>query len=330
MAINRDLSALPTASATRGGHPPDTKPRFVHVLVQAMQAANDEAGEKATAYDTRIRHSDAGKCARAVAYSAARIPRSNPMDLAGVWVTSLGTLIHEKWQGALQDLVEATDAVQDCGIEVKLRIDGLDASGHADAVIQEWPADESGDTNRGRRILFELKTVGGFSWKMKVGDRGEPEGPAYDHIVQAALNAKAIDADEMVIGYIATEAISKPAAKKKNLPELARFCGEWTFTRDEYEPIALLEQARLQGILDLLDKGRLAARKIPSPELPVGAEIVDPKTGRWQVSGPEGIVDTGTFWACGYCSWQDICAKTDSGRIPVESVPVPVKIGTAA
>lgn len=311
MTIKRDLSNLPTATSNRGGRPPDANPRFVHLLVEAMKVANDKAGEKPTAYGTRIRHSDAGKCARAVAYSAARIPRSNPMDLPGVWVTSLGTLIHEKWQEALQAAVPAE-------VEVKLRIDGLDASGHADAVIPE--ADY--------RILFELKTVGGFSWKMKVGERSDPEGPSYEHIAQGALNAKAIDAFEMVIGYIATEAVSKPAAKRKNLDELARFCGEWTFSRDEYEAVALVEQHRLQGILDLLDKGLLAARKIPSPELPPGAEIVDPKTGRWQVSGPDGIVDTGSFWACGYCSWQDTCAKTESGRIPVESVPV--KIGEAA
>jgi hypothetical protein len=316
MALANDLSNLPKANRDQAGEPPDPNPRFVQLLVAKMAAANEKAGTKPTAMGTRVRHSDAGKCARAIAYTAAGVERSDPMDLPGVWVTSLGTLIHEAWQEAL------LERFPDSTIETKLRIDGLDASGHADAIIglpSEFPDEQGRDV---RRILFELKTCGGFSYKMKVGERGNPEGPSHEHKLQAALNGLAVDADEIVIGYIATEAISKPAASRKKIDETTRFCAEWSYSREEFEPWARAEQARLQGVLDLLDEGLLAARKFATPELPVGHEIVDPKSGRWEVRKDDQIVDTGTFWACNYCSFQSLCVTTESGRIPVSAVTV--------
>lgn len=304
--LARDLSTLPKENTAATGSSPDAEPRFVHLLVAEMAAANLEAGPKPTAFGTRVRHSDAGKCARAIGYRAIGLPDSDPMDLPGVWVTSLGTLIHERWQEALRR------TYPDAEIEPKLGIEGFDASGHADAVV----------TLPDRKVLVELKTTGGFSYKMKVGERGNPEGPSYEHLLQAALNGVAVDADEIVIAYIATEAISRQAASRKpHLTEMSRFCAEWTFTRDEFEPLAAMERARLQGILDVVDGGELPKRIIPSPELPHRAEIVDPSKGRWEVRNNEGeIVDTGTFWACMYCSFQSVCATTKPGRIPDASV----------
>lgn len=310
--LARDLSHLPRPDRATEGEPPDPTPRFVHVLVEALAAAEHEAGDRPTAHTTRIRHSDAGKCARAIGYSASGVPKSNPMDLAGVWVTSLGTKIHEWWQEALVARYPGTE------VEVKLRLDGLDASGHADARVDL--------TDGTRRVSVELKTVGGFSYKMKVGDRGPAEGPSFEHKAQGALNAVADGADELVIAYIATEAISRPQAARKGLGELARFCAEWSYGRDEFEPWAAAEVARLQGILGVLDGGELPARKIPNPELPAGAVIADPTSGRWEQRSRDGqVIDTGTWWACGYCAWQDTCAGTDAGR-----VPIPVELGGAA
>lgn len=314
--LAHDLSNLPKAKRESAGEPPDPTPRFVHLLVEKMTAANDEAGDKPTAHGTRIRHSDAGKCARAIAYTAAGFAKSDPMDLAGTWVTSLGTLIHAAWQEALQE------QYPDASVEVKLRIDGLDASGHCDADVPV----------PGKRIVVELKTCGGFSYKLKVGERGDPEGPSHDHKLQAALNGLALDADEIVIAYIATEAISKPAAARKKIDELTRFCAEWSYQRDEFEPWARQEMARMQGILDLLDEGTLAARKVPNPDMPAGAEIVDPKMSRWEVRDSAGqITDTGTLWNgsyCSYCSYQSLCIGTEPGRVAIADV-APVRVEVA-
>lgn len=306
MSLARDLQHLPTESAPEAaGRAPDAAPRFIGALAQSWAAENDAAGEKPTALGTRIRHSDAGKCARAIAYTAASIPRSDPMDLTGVWNTHLGTLIHDQWQAALQDVYG------DALIESKVGWDDLDASGHIDAVIHDGE----------KTIAYELKTIGGFGFKAAVGKmgRGKPaEGPKPEHVLQAALNGLAADADEVVVGYLAKECISVNAGR--DLTELGRFAAEWTFTRDEFVPMAVAEKARLSGILELLDAGELAARKFPPPTLPPGAEIVDPESGRWEVREEGQVVDVGTWWACGYCSYQSLCVRTEPGRIPVAEV----------
>lgn len=302
MPLARDLSDLPTAARTRSdGCPPDETPRFVQALVEAWAAVDDD---KPRAFpDSRFRHSDAGKCARAIAYAALDLPASNPMDLSGTWNTNLGTIVHEAWQEAL------AARYPDADIEPKVRTDA--GSGHIDAVV---------DTDD-KRIAVELKTIGGFAYKLAVGERGAAQGPKHEHIVQAALNALAVDADEAVIAYLSKEAISVDAAKRKGIGELGRFCAEWTFDRDAYMPVALAEIARVQGILNLLDEGQLPARKIP--DLPTGAVVTDPASGQWRVTDDDGrILDAGTFWMCGYCRFQDTCARTPEGRVAIDEVAV--------
>lgn len=343
-----DLSHLPKAEKPRNeGLAPDASPRFVQALVERW--AEDDGHKDRAFDDTRFRHSDAGKCSRAIAYAALDLP-GEPMDLSGVWNTRLGTLIHEKWQEVI------AERFPDADIEPKLRSDA--GSGHADAVItttndrcncghggedhNKWwdigGAESNGGPSSGmgcdvcecddvsfvpsKTTLFELKTIGGFAFKMAVGERGAAQGPKFEHIVQSALNGAAVDADEIVIGYMSKEAISVAAASKKGFDELGRFVAEWTFSREQYEPIANAEIERVTGILDLLDEGTLPKRCVPGGELPAGAEITDPTKGQWTVVRDGVIVDLGTFWGCGYCKYRTICATTEPGRVSVKSVQV--------
>ena len=305
MALQADLSQLPRPAAQRNtGFAPDENPRFTPALAELWHAENEAAGPKPRATNTaRFRHSDAGKCARAIAFSALNLPPTNPMDLPGTWATSLGTIIHELWQEAI------LTSYPDAEIEPKVSTINGEGAGHIDAVL-----------NDGRKVAFELKTVGGFAFKMAVGERGAAQGPKHDHIVQASLNGLAVDADEIVIGYLAKEAISTGIAQRKGFSELGRFCAEWTITREQYEPIARTEIARVESILELVDTGVLPARKFPAGELPAGAEIVDPQTGRWEAHRDGVLVDTGTWWACDYCSHQTRCAGTGSGRVEIAGV----------
>ncbi len=316
MPIARDLSDLPPADP-RDGLTPDPTPRFISVLADQWAEENYLAGDKATALGTRFRHSDAGKCSRAIAYTAADIPKSDPMDITGVWNTSLGTLIHEQWQEAL------AARFPDAEVEVKCATVGADGSGHIDAVIRDHLLNHT--------VAYELKTVGGFGFKAAVGAqrKGTPaEGPRTSHLLQASLNGLAVDADEVVVGYLAKECISLNVAKRFGITDdVGRFAAEWTLTREQYEPLARQEAERVAGILALVDDGLLAARK--TPEMPPGAEITDPATGEWQRhDGPEDhVAEVGSTWECGYCSYQTLCSGTDAGRIPVESV---VSIGAVA
>ena len=305
MAIKRDLSDLPPAN----GLTPDEQPRFISVLVDEWAESRDD--DKPTANGTPFRHSDAGKCARAISYTAAGIPRSDPMDITGVWNTSLGTLIHEQWQEALQA------RYPDAEVEVTCSMVGADGSGHIDAVIR---TDD-------RTICYELKSCGGFAFKAAVGAarKGTPaEGPKAAHLLQAALNGRAVDADEVIVGYLAKECISANVARRFGITDdVGRFAAEWTLTRQQYEPLADLEAERVAGILALVADGRLAARK--SPEMPVGAEVDDPQTGAWvqwvnDEDGDRVLNDSGSTWECDYCSFQTVCMTTEAGRIPIDTV----------
>lgn len=306
--IRRDLRDLPDPGA------PDPQPRFAPILAETWRDRSIAEREAHVSSGKPFIHSDAGKCARAIAYRAAGIPRSEEMDLPGYWNTTLGTMVHAAWQ---ESLVERFgDQVK---YEVEVSIPELDSVGYIDALVDSEAAVD-GDL-RPWKVSVEAKTIGGYGFKAAVGKirRGTPpEGPKHDHTLQAAVNALAVDADEAVVAYLAKECISY-----EDVPEAQRMCAEWTFPREEYEPLARDEVARVRGILDLVEKGELAARKVPG----CPGEIVNPRTSEWRQyehtdDGPM-LIDTGTLWSgkfCNYCSWQSLCAQTPSGRVPVDAV----------
>lgn len=308
MSLAKDLSGLPKAQVLKAdGVAPDPEPAFLAGYFVHLQERNASEGQRPHAVEgTRFRHSMADSCSRAVAYHALKVPETNPMDLAGIVVTSNGTTKHDEIQEVLCEQLDP-DVFR---VEVPCQIDGFDGSGNADGLLEISHGD-----GVVKRVLWEHKNVGGFAFKMAIGERGAPQGPKRSAIVQAALNALALDADDIVITLMTWEAVSVNIAKKKKLSELGRVTAQWTFTRDEWEPLARAEVERVTGILALLDDGQLPARKMPDPEFPRSAQIVDPLTGRWELHDEtKGLVDTGSTWACGYCRWQDVCATTPAGR----------------
>jgi hypothetical protein len=233
------------------------------------------------------------------------------MDLTGVWNTTLGSKVHEWWQEAL------AERWPDAEIEPKVRTVGADGSGHLDAVIRE----------DGHVICYELKTVGGYGFKSSIGvaRKGTPaEGPNTSHLYQAALNAAAVDADETVIGYLSKEAVGVGIGRSNNMTPLDRIAAEWTFTREQYMPLAEKEAARISGILALVDEGTLSRRVVPD-EMPPGAEIVDPIRSAWTVERDGVTEQTGSLWGgqyCDYCKYLDTCAASKPGRIDISTVKV--------
>lgn len=345
----KDLSDLPKKNG-RGGLLPDAEPRFVQALVESWQEGHDE--NKPTALGTRFRHSDAGGCGRAITLTAAGIPASDPMDLAGVWNTSLGKLIHDAWQEAVSARWPNAE------IEAKVATVGVDGSGHIDAVIRtKDPHETHGD--REHVIAYELKSIGGYGYKAAIGvaRKGtDAEGPKTAHILQAALNGLAADADEVVIGYLAKECVSVKVAASYRLSEAERFMAEWTIDRATYEPLALKEAERVAGLLALVDDDTLGRRTVPY-EMEPAAEITEPSSGGWTIvekvtpqeaydmaAGPDPIgaeedttrvIGVGSYWGCDYCRFQSLCALTGPGRIPVAeareaAVTLGLDVGEAA
>lgn len=332
MALARDLSDLPTPAVLTGdGRTPDPEPTFLRPYFDAIRERHAAEGERPHAVEgTRFRHSMAHACARQIAYHALGVPASDPMDLTGMIVTGNGTTKHDEIQALLPEVQP----------EVRCRIDGFDGSGNADGLLVLDGADTTSSPHDGetpyaelpaQRIVWEHKNVGGFAFKKAVGERGRAEGPKQAHIVQGALNAKALDADLLVITYATWEAISVGIAARKGFTEEGRISAQWTFTREEWEPLADVEVARVSGILALLDDGTLPARRFPDEELPKGHRVTDPTTGQWQVQDDEGqILDAGTWWACLYCRYQTACASTDPGRQPISEVAVALGLEVAA
>jgi hypothetical protein len=305
VALARDLSDLPAATGKPSGDgiTPDATPRFAHVLARAWQSIDLDAGERPMSAPTALRHSWAGKCARELALHLAGYP-PDPMDLSGVHNVNVGKVLHELWGEHMAAAFPDAEVL----LEVDCRIDGLDASGHADALV----------IYAGRRIVVELKSIGGYGFKSSIGaGRGPAEGPKREAVLQGALNGLALDADEVVVAYLAKECLSvNEAARQKVTSQEARFVAEWTFTRERYEPLARAEAKRLQRIVDLYREGVLAPTQIPS--LPAGSRIVNPAKGMWETRQDGRVLDLGTSWHCDYCPLRKPCtAINEPGPVAV-------------
>lgn len=250
---------------------------------------------------SRIRHSWAGKCARALRYEVDGVPASNPPDVASQWVFRLGHLIHDEWQRALVEMFP------DCWIEVKHPNPEVSGSYTLDAEITwEYATDTETYPDPHEVHVVEIKSIGGFAFKKMNGARGK-DGPRYSALLQLALNAKATPGCTggwMI--YVAAENTSVGEAERKGLGLLDRFMLVDWFPIELLVPLAKAEEARMRQVLAEADAGVKTLRVIPDPEIPPGAVITDPSKGTWQV---EGGKDVGSTWMCDYCDHLATCIE---------------------
>jgi hypothetical protein len=311
--IRKVHSDLPKSNRRkRRGVPRDEKVRFGSILLDHWTAIERE---RASTRLARFRFSDAGDCSRAIAYAALAVPESDPIEESGIFITTQGTTVHEQLQEALVRRYETDPGIHvECEVEV---VDG-DRGGHVDIVV--YVAEPAWTT------AIEAKTVGGARFRQAIGAPPRNTtalGPSYDHVIQGALGAKAVDADEMVVLYLSREAISHGIANDKGYSEVDRVVAEWTYDRPTYERVAAAEIARIEGILALVDDGELPRRIIPSPELPPRHLFIEPLTGGYvEYDKDWEPVAHNTFWRCDYCRYQSVCALTPAERTPISTVEV--------
>lgn len=315
MPITKDRSDVPAPA----GHAPDPEPRFVTALAEAWFREMWDTSEREFAVEgTRLRASWAGMCTRALAYQLTHTPESNPPGVADAWRMGVGSLVHD----GIEPAIRAAFPGAEVEVAVDLRRFGVDGSAHVDIVIHTTRREALGeDSDDPYVISIELKTSNGFGFKMAAtAFKGAPEGPKLMHVKQGALGALALDADELVIGYLALECVSVGEAARLKLPDVARFAAEWSFSKAEYTEIAEREMRRMQFVVNLVDEDRekngtadptVVPRMLESDE-GHALTVVDPRKGRWEKYASDGagekvIVDSGTHWACDYCRFRDTC-----------------------
>ena len=302
MRIQNNISDLPTASVDNGV-PPVADPEIGVALAQAWfdQYVDDGNADKARVLpELPYRASYASKrCNRQLYYALAGTPESEPLGIASAWTMGLGTMVHEHFQAKYLEMFP--DAmVEPVG---DLRVMGIAGSGHADLVVT--------DKDTGERTLVELKTTGGFSFKMMATTfKGAPQGPRFGYLLQSAMMAKALDCDKVIIVLLSLEPVSASLAEQYSEHEAGRFVAEWHYSIEELEDLIDDERIRVSSILNHVDTDRLPSRTIVDPEFPVGATVTAPLASRapWVVHDEQNnIVDSGQYWGCAYCSFRTKC-----------------------
>jgi hypothetical protein len=285
----KDLSHLPRAQEVEG-LAPDADTTFVTVLVDELA----KQPPKPKAADTLSRHSSAASCLKRVALLRDGV-EPEPFDLASLHMARIGTLMHEDWQGAVQR------RWPDAELEPPSTLGDL-TSGSSDTLLRGYLPGED-------RVI-ELKSTAITSYEYLIGLKGPATGPKTTHMVQLALNVVGHDAGSGVLVYFGRSAVSAGKAESKGLSEALRIGAQWTFTREQLQPLADEWLAQLEWVRD--HPTDEVPRFVPH-EMPKGARL-NPETGAWTQEVNGDIVDTGSYWSKGagclhYCSVSEACRK---------------------
>ena len=273
--------------------------RLTDSLIREWVEAERERGKKPTAHDTRFRYSGAGDCARYLAYAALDDSTDSTMDAGGVWVTGLGTRIHEWVQEAM------VRRFPNAKLEIPTTL-GL-TSGHCDAVVPATDMEAAFPGWDGGDVLYELKTMGTTKFDKQTGIKRRyrkienPDGPAMTAIIQGGLNAMANNCETVIIGSIALECVSVGVAGAIGLTDFERFIAEWVIPREVWEPAAEAELRRIEKIDTLLQGGLLPDRERVA-----------------NLNGDPEPIKFERDWKCnGYCEYADQCFMAGEGIVEI-------------
>jgi len=274
---------------------------LTHLLVKELWEKSQTP--KPTALNTPLRYSSAWSCGRQQGYAAFDAMPTEPMDEAGAWVTGIGTLVHE----ALQDAI--LRQFPTAQFEVASGADFV--SGSCDAFIPVKDLGTDYGYIGGTHVLYELKTMGSYGfdkqvgWKRMKGEFSYPEGPAKKAIAQAGMNALGIEGGDdsvhietVIMGSITFEALSKQKADRMNLSGYDRVLAEFHIDRAIWEPLAMAELERMNGMHYNIENGYLPER------------IALNDDGRLEELDPNGRA-----WQCEYCAFRTVCLEDGPGQV---------------
>ena len=261
---------------------------IAHLLAEKWNKEDLAAGAKPTALGTAYRYSAAHNCSRQLAYAALNAEQTELFDAPSSWVTRLGTMIHEEMQEAIKEVYP------DAEFEVASQVDA-NLSGSCDGIL----------THAGEKVVIEIKTRGQYAWQKETGygqwKKTEPKGPSLAAVCQAGLNAIGLGAEYVCMVSLAKECISVSKRRKLDIDNsYEAFAAEWWIPREEWEPLAQAEMARVQEI----EEGLTVRGYLPAPEI-----VND--------DGQRESVKIGSHWACDYCAFRSTCESDGNGIVPV-------------
>ena len=210
----------------------------------------------------------------------------------------LGNAIHESLQEMMLQLDGFNTAIE---VPVDLSGWGVSLSGHCDAVMTN---------SEGKCMVVEIKTMSGYG-----AVRHFVGGPKREHVAQAGLYAAGLDADAILIIYVAKE-----AAYRKSLSVRPGQIMQWYYELDEevypdesVRDVMQMELNRFARVERELSKNRL-------PE-PLVQDEETLEMFRVDLPGPFDQPSKHHHWECRYCVYNSACVEhgplTDLSEVEV-------------
>ena len=266
-----------------------------------------ERGPKVRGY---ISPSDAGKCARQIAYKtlgAAKDPNTE-LSPSSVWSMGMGNVIEDVITAQLAAEFGDAFATQVRVDEtVSTKYGPLRIFGYADIVLKlfgKFVVDIKSTANYGYRAK-----VFGLAWK-----GAPPEGPSDEHMLQVAMYAVLLYADMCGIGYITRDPVSVKDAGTEwanGFDPEKMVCADYIVPVDDVIDFVSAEVDRLGGIMNRC----VAEGMLPKRIVPGCAEIYRWDTagaGWWRNRDGKDVEE----WSCRYCPFRERCDNDGQGVVP--------------
>ena len=271
----------------------------------------DEEGPKPTAFNTPFRVSDSGACIRKRTLSAFDAMESDEFSSQTYMAFEIGNAVHKSIQDALDCdgngwYFEAERRSSDLEVSKKVGhgIEEFGLSGHCDGIITQ--------NGSGIQTIVEIKTVSGYAAKLAWPYPGNDAGPKREHVAQATLYALGVEAESIMIVYVAKEGDYRSGIKAGDIMQWDFHLHETTDYWNGQTPydIAMNELRHFQYASRYFSKGQVAPTLVPNDD----GEL------KLIIDRPEYMQKGGKPWNCAYCNYNTMCRSLSEDEEPVEMI----------
>lgn len=253
---------------------------------------------KPTAANTLLRCSTAGSCERQSALDAIHAMPTEIRSSETLLAFEVGNAIHASLQKMLLALDDYDVSVE---VPVDLSSTGVSLSGHCDALLVDA---------YGRRIVVEIKTMSGYGASQTFGS-----SPKREHVAQAGLYALGLEADAVLIVYVAKESDRGWKVRPGQIAQWYYELDEEVFENQSVRDVVESELARFSRIQFYLNDGMLPRPLVQDSNKDYEMFCVD-------LPGPFGRPSKNHHWECRYCVYNSACAELGPEHVSLEKVKV--------